>query len=459
MKDKPVILGKSYELTITGFSHQGEGIGRVNNFAVFIPGVIPDEKVRATITEVRKNYAKGQLEKIITSSASRVDTPCTFADHCGGCQLQHISYQKQLELKQKMVSDNLMKIGGINAEVQPTLGMEYPWRYRNKGHFHLDNVNGEVRFGFYEPGSHEFVPAKKSLIFSTVVNKLIDYLEEQLTIQEVEIYDRRIGKGYLRNIMIRESWATCQLMIIFITNEKGWKLDEVVKSLVEVFPQVVSVYQNINKSNKPMVLGEKFKLIRGQAFLEDTIGPYVFKISPQSFFQVNNQQTQVLYEKALEYARLTEEETVIDAYCGIGSIAIYFAAQAKKVIGIEVINEAIKDAQENAKLNKVDNVEFVAGKVEEWLPQWVKAGGRADVIVVDPPRKGCAPETLAAIVEARPEKVVYVSCNPSTLARDLKYLVKKGYGVREVQPVDMFPQTAHTEVVCKIVRNDKGFRD
>lgn len=451
VKSKPVSLGESYEIEITGLSHQGEGIGRVNNFAVFIPGAIPQEKVKVKIKELKKNLARAELEKIITPAPSRVKIACPWANMCGGCDLQHISYEQQLELKRKMVSDTLTKLGDINLPVLPVLGMDYPWRYRNKGNFHVAEIKGEIQLGFYKPGSYELVPARESLLFSSVVNKLVSYLEEKLTFHDVKAYNPRTGQGYLINILIRESKATGEIMLVFITSEKQWKLELILDSIQGVFPQVVSIYHNVNK-NPRTILGRYFNLLRGQAFIKDTIGSLVFKISPESFFQVNNLQTEVLYAKTLDFAALTGRETVLDAYCGIGTISLFLAEKAEKVIGIEVIAGAIKDAQENAKLNGINNTEFIVDKVENWLPQWVKEGGKADVIVVDPPRKGCAPETLEAIVEVEPERVVYVSCNPATLTRDLKYLVEHGYEVKEVQPVDMFPQTSHVECIVLIKR-------
>jgi 23S rRNA (uracil1939-C5)-methyltransferase len=452
MVEKPVKPGEIHELTISGLSHQGEGVGRVKNFAVFVPGAIPGEKVLVEINEVKKNFAQGKLAKVVEPVPFRIEAPCAYFEQCGGCQFQHISYEKQLEFKRLQVKDALTKIGGIDTYVEPALGMEYPWRYRNKGHFHLDNIDGEIKLGFYEPDSHQFVPAKESLLFSSVVNRLLSYLEDRLTLLGFTIYDRNTGEGCLRNIMVRESRATGELMLIFVTSTDSWQLEEVVQSVRAVFPQVVSIYQNVNKNNKSVILGSKFNLIYGQAFLQDSIGPYVFKISPQSFFQVNNEQARVLYEHALDFANLSGKESVIDAYCGIGSIAIFIATQAKKIIGVEVVEEAIKDARENAKLNNIENSEFIVGKAEDWLPRWVREGGRADVIIVDPPRKGCAPELLEAIVEVNPERVVYVSCNPATLARDLKHLVGNGYEVRAVQPVDLFPQTSHVETVCLMSR-------
>jgi len=452
MKIKPVSIDESHEIEIHGLSHQGEGVGRVDNFAVFIKGAIPGEKVLARITEVKKNFAQGELLKVISPSAARIDPPCSWADRCGGCQLQHISYEKQLELKRNIVHDALEKIAGLNIEVLPTLGMECPWRYRNKGNFQVEKVDDKILLGFYEPGSYNFVPGKHSLLFSETVNKVVNYLEELLSKENISVYDRKTGRGYLRNVLIRESKAQGELMIVFVTNDSAWKLAGVADNLIKAFPQVVSVYQNINRQKKAPLFGPQFKHIQGKKVIEDKIGPFIFNISPDSFFQVNNLQTEVLYEKVAEYASLTGEETVIDAYCGIGSIAIFIAGQVKKVYGIEINETAIKDARENARLNKISNSEFMVGKAEEWLPRWVEEGNRADVVIVDPPRKGCAPETLEAIAKAKPKRVVYVSCNPATLARDLKFLAARGFVVGEVQPVDMFPQTSHVECVTLMSR-------
>lgn len=455
MEKKPVNIGQEYEIVITGFSHQGEGIGRINNFAVFVPGAIPGETITVEIVEVKKNFAKGKTKAISLPHATRVVTPCIYADSCGGCQLQHIGYQKQLALKGQIVLDALERLGGIKVQVEPTIGMDYPWRYRNKGHFQVVKEGGKVTLGFFAQDSFDVIPASKCRLFSKVINKLVVYLEEQLTLCGLEIYNRKTKQGYLRNIMVKESRLTGEIMIIFITNDGKWRLEKMITPLIETFPQVVSIYQNINKNSHSVVLGKEFKLIRGQAYLQDAIGPYIFNISPQSFFQINNSQAKKLYDKAVEFARLTGKEKVIDAYCGTGSIAIYMAGQAKKVMGIETVEAAINDARENAQLNGIKNTEFIVAKAEEWLPQWVQKGGQGDVIVVDPPRKGCAPEVLEAIVKAEPSRVVYISCNPATLARDLRYLVSQGYEVREVQPVDMFPQTVHVECVALMSRVDE----
>jgi len=452
---KPIKIDEIYEMKITGLSHAGEGIGRIKNFAVFVANAIPGEEVLVKITEVKKNFGKGQLQEILISSQDRVEASCEWFSNCGGCQLQHIKYPRQIELKRQMVEDALKKIGSLeNVQVLPTLGMDNPWRYRNKGVFQVGEGAEGIRLGFYEPGSYDFVPGKESFLFSEKVNDLVHFIEEKLNLHKIKAFDRKTQKGYLRNVMVRESKATGEIMVVFVTNNNEWLLEPVAEEIVSQFPEVVSIYQNINQGKSPHILGRVDRLVRGKAVIQDNLGDFIFNISPQSFFQVNNLQAHVLYAKAFEYAQLTGCETVIDAYCGIGTITLFMAQKAHKAIGIEIVEAAIKDAEENARINGVKNTEFIIGKAEEWLPQWVGEGGRADVIVVDPPRKGCAPETLEAIVEAKPERVVYVSCNPATLARDLKYLVAQGYKVQEVQPVDMFPQTAHVE--CVILMQNCG---
>lgn len=454
---KPINIDEVYQMEVSGLSHEGAGIGRINNFAVFVDKAIPGEEVLVKITEVKKNFGKGELIEILIPSEDRIEATCTWFNNCGGCQLQHIKYSRQLELKRQMVEDALKKIGNLENEVLPTLGMDNPWRYRNKGVFQVGEGAEGIRLGFYEQGSYDFVPGKESFLFSEGVNSLVQLLEEKLNLHNIKPFDRKSQKGYLRNVMVRESKSTGEIMVVFITAQEKWLLDKVVEKVVSQFPMVVSVYQNINKGKSPHILGREDRLIQGKAVIQDTIGDFIFNISPQSFFQVNNVQANVLYKKALEYAQLTGKETIIDGYCGIGTITLFMARQAKKAIGIEIVADAIKDAEENAKINGVKNTEFILGKVEQWLPQWVKEGGSADVIVVDPPRKGCAPETLEAIAKVKPQRIVYVSCNPATLARDLKYLVEERYGVEEVQPVDMFPQTGHVE--CVILMQRSGLED
>ena len=335
-----------------------------------------------------------------------------------------------------------MRLGRIDVPVEPVIGMAEPWRYRNKGIFHVDYSGNTVRLGFYEQGSHQFVPAKSCQLFSQKINNLVQTLEQMI---------QDSGKAYyIHKVMIRESRYNGELMVVFVTEETAWRLPELAEKLME-YPDVVSVYHNIN-TNLKIMLGRSFKLLEGKETIEDTIGDFHFQISPQSFFQVNNEQAQVLYEKALEYAQLTGKEQVADVYCGIGTISLYLAQKANGVTGIESVNQAILDARENAEANGIENCTFVTAKAEEWLPKWVKKGNSIDVAVIDPPRKGCETPALDALIASGAERIVYVSCNPSTLARDAKYLCEGGYEVKKIQPVDLFCQTWHVETVVLMSR-------
>lgn len=452
MKDKSVQLEEKYELIINGYSHQGEGIGRVNNFTVFVPGAILGERVRVKISEVKKNFARGELKEVISYSPHRIKPLCPVYYLCGGCHLQHIAYEKQLEMKKGIVENALGRIGNQNIKVSTTIGMKDPWRYRNKGYFQMNQEKGKVRLGFYKAGSYDFVPASGCVLFSLQINRLVSYLEDQLSLQKVTVYNSKTGEGNLRNILIRESRSTGEIMIIFITKEYNLGFGQnILNDLVKTFPQVISIYQNINKSPKAVLQGKNFRILKGKPDLEDAIGPFKFKISPQSFFQVNALQAEILNEKALEYANLSGEETVIDSYCGTATISIYVAKQAKKVYGIEVEKSAVRDAKINCELNGISNLKLFSGKAEEWLYRWRRSGEEVHLIIVDPPRRGCSSKVLKEIIKIKPKKIIYVSCNPATLARDLKYLTKDDdYKLKKVLPIDMFPQTSHVECIASL---------
>jgi len=454
MKDKPVRLEEDHELIIKSYSHQGEGIGRVNNFTVFVPGTILDEKVKVKITEVKKNFARGQVEKVILASPHRIKPLCLVYHLCGGCQLQHIAYEKQLEMKKEIVENALDRIGNQNIKVLPTIGMEDPWRYRNKGYFQLNQEKGMVRLGFYKAGSYDFVPASGCVLFSLQMNRLVSHLEDQLSLQKIVVYDNKTGEGNLRNILIRESKSTAEIMLVFITKEDSLVFGQnILNDLVRTFPQVVSIYQNMNRSPKAILTGKDFRLLKGKPDLEEAIGTFRFKISPRSFFQVNAAQAERLNEKVLEYANLKGEETVIDSYCGTATISIYVAKQAKKVYGIEVEKSAVRDAKINCELNGISNLKLFTGKAEEWLYKWRKSGEEVHLIIVDPPRRGCSVKVLKGILKIEPKKIIYISCHPATLARDLKYLTKDGnYKLKKVLPIDMFPQTSHIECIASLER-------
>jgi len=454
MKDKPVHLEENYELIIRGYSHQGEGIGRMDNFTVFVPGAILGERVRVRISEVKKNFARGQLEEVILPSPYRVKPLCPVYHLCGGCQLQHISYKKQLEIKRLTVQDALLRLGRQKVEPLPVIGMKDPWRYRNKGYFHVNQEKGKVRLGFYKEGSYDFVPASGCILFSLQINRLVSYLEEQLSLQKVATYNSKTGEGNLRNVLIRESRSTGEIMIVFFTKEDNLGFDQnILNDLVSTFPQMVSIYQNINRNPKSVLTGKDFRILKGKPDLEDAIGPFRFKISPQSFFQVNTAQAEILNEKVLEYANLNGEETVIDSYCGTATISIYVAKQAEKVYGIEVEKSAVRDAKINCESNGISNLKLFTGKAEEWLNKCRRSGEEVHLVIVDPPRRGCSLKVLKGVIKIKPRKIIYISCNPATLARDLKYLTKNDdYKLKKVLPIDMFPQTSHIECIASLER-------
>ena len=453
MNKIPVSPEEKYEILINNVSHQGEGIGRVENFAVFVPGAIKGEKIEVKITEIRKNFARGELEKIILPSLNRVKPPCPVFNLCGGCHLQHINYKKQLEMKKEIVENVLSRIGNQNIDVMPIIGMEIPWRYRNKGHFHLARENENITLGFYQSKSHDLVPVSRCLLFSQNINSLIKYLEKELTRQKITIYNHKTDKGNFRGIVLRESKYTGEIMIIFITREERWYLDEnFLNNLIIAFPQVVSLCQNINKNPKMALFGKDFRILKGKTFIEDHIDSFKFKISPSSFFQVNVLQTEILYKKILEYANLSGKETVIDSYSGTGTISIYLAGKAKKVYGLELQKGAVRDAWANGELNNLSNLKFFSGKAESWLYKWVQRGEKVEVIIIDPPRRGCSREVLKNIIKIKPEQILYVSCDMPTLARDIKYITQNGYNIEEVQPIDMFPHTSHIECLVHLTR-------
>ena len=452
MKDKPVQLEEDYELIINSYSHQGEGIGRINNFTIFVPGAILEERVMAKIIEVKKNFARGQLEEVILASPHRIKPLCPVYHLCGGCHLQHMDYEKQLEMKKGIVENALNRIGNQNIKALPAIGMKDPWRYRNKGYFQVNREKGRVQLGFYKAGSYDFIPAGGCVLFSSQINKLVSYLEEQLSLQKVTVYNSKTGEGNLRNILIRESRSTAKIMIVFFTKEYNLGFEQnVLNDLVRTFPQVVSIYQNINRSTKAVLLGKVFRLLKGKPNLEDALGPFKFKVSPRSFFQVNMTQAEILNEKVLEYANLSGKETVIDSYCGTAAISIYAAKQAKKVYGIEVEKSAVGDAKINCELNGISNLKLFSGKAEEWLYKWRRNGEEVYLVIVDPPRRGCSSKALKGIIKIKPKKIIYISCNPATLARDLKYLTKDNdYKLKKVLPIDMFPQTRHIECIASL---------
>ena len=428
----------------------GEGIGKADGFTVFVKDAVIGDTVRAKIMKAKKNYGYGRLEEIITPSPDRVEPKCQFARQCGGCQLQALSYEKQLEFKTSKVRGHLERIGGFtDIPMEKILGMEQPFHYRNKAQFPVGkSKDGRIITGFYAGRTHSIIENRDCALGVTQNKEVLDRVIAHMEKFNIQPYDENTGKGLVRHVLIRYGFFTDEMMVCLIIN--GEKLpgeEALVKSLCQI-PETVSVMVNVNKKRNNVILGEKVRLLWGKPYITDKIGEISYQISPLSFFQVNPYQTGRLYGKALEYAQLSGNETVWDLYCGIGTISLFLAQKAKMVRGVEIIPAAIENAKENACLNGFANTEFFVGKAEEVLPeQFARTGERADVIVVDPPRKGCDETLLSTIIEMQPDRVVYVSCDSATLARDLKYLCERGYELKKVCPVDMFPNTVSVETV------------
>ncbi|SET46617.1 23S rRNA m(5)U-1939 methyltransferase [Natronincola peptidivorans] len=442
-----------YNIEIDDLGHSGEGVGRIDGFTVFVEGGIPGDYLKIKLTTLKKNYGAGKIIEIIQGSENRMNPLCSLANVCGGCQIMHMDYEAQLEVKGKRVKETLERIGKIQTTVKSTLGMENPFEYRNKAQFPVGTIKGKAILGFYKKGSHEIVDTSYCYIQAPINKEVVEAIKEYIKDYHISVYDEKTKQGLIRHLVTKVGFTTGEVMVVLVTN--GRELPHK-KQLIEILTKKVeglkSIIQNINDKNTNVIFGKETIKLYGEEKIVDYIGDLKFYISAQSFFQVNPVQTKILYEKALEYAKLSGEENVFDIYCGIGTISLFLAKTAKKVIGVEVVEAAIKDAKENAEINAITNTEFYTGKAEVVIPQLYEEGIKADVVVVDPPRKGCEEAVLATIVKMNPKRVVYVSCNPATLARDLVYLEVRGYKTVEVQPVDMFPHTAHVETVALLSR-------
>ena len=446
---------KEYVVDIVDIGQGGVGIGKYEGFTVFVEGGLIQDKVKVRINKSKKNYAVGDIVEIIEKSPFRVDRICSDdLKDCGGCQIQELDYNKQLELKTNEVKQVISRIGKLeNVEIHETIGMQSPCRYRNKAQFPIQNINGSTAIGFYKKKSHDVIPTDMCVIQHDINDKIIKIIKTYIQAYNVSIYNETTHTGVLRHLVTKVGFTTNEVMVVLVANGTNLPhLNELASVLKENILGFKTLVLNVNKAKTNVILGEENKVIYGNGKINDYIGDLVFEISPLSFFQVNPVQTEVLYNKALEYAELKENDTVFDIYCGIGSISLFLAQKATKVYGIEIVEDAIKDAKINAKLNNLNNVEFYVGKAEEVVPKMYSEGKTANVVVVDPPRKGCDEKVLDTIVSMKPDRVVYVSCNPSTLARDLAYLDERGYKCVEIQPVDMFPHTMHVECCAKIVK-------
>lgn len=435
----------------------GEGIGKADGFTVFVKDAVIGDTVTAKIIKAKKNYGYGRLMEVLKPSPYRVEPKCEFARQCGGCQLQALSYDQQLVFKTNKVKGHLERIGGFtDIPMEPIIGMDELFHYRNKAQFPVGrNKEGKIVTGFYAGRTHNIIENRDCALGVAENKEVLDRVIAHMEKYGIEPYNEVTGKGLVRHVLIRYGYFTKEVMVCLILNgNKIPKEEQLVKSLCEI-PGMTSITINVNKKHSNVILGEEIRLLWGQEYITDRIGDISYQISPLSFYQVNPMQTQKLYAKALEYADLHGQETVWDLYCGIGTISLFLAQKAKFVRGVEIVPVAIENAKENAKLNGLENTEFFVGKAEEVLPrEYKKNGVYADVIVVDPPRKGCDETLLETMIEMNPERIVYVSCDSATLARDLKYLCERGYELRKVCPVDQFGMTVHVETVVLLSKGE-----
>lgn len=447
-----------YNIKITDLGIHGEGIGKIDGYTLFVKNALPDEEIKVVVVKANKSYGYGKILEIIKKSPHRITPVCPVAGKCGGCTLQHLEYIEQLKRKQNKVKQNIERIGGFsNIDVENTIGMDYPYNYRNKAQYPVNCDKNNINIGFYSLGSHKIVSFDDCLIGSKKNKYILSIIKKFIDNYNITAYNEETGKGLIRHILIREGYYTKEIMICLVVNCNSFKYKKEFINAISEIDNITSVIINYNTVKSNVILGNRCETLWGKDFITDKIGSLKFKISALSFFQVNPQQTFKLYSKALEFADLKGNETVIDAYCGIGSISLFLAQKAKKVYGVEIVEPAVENAVENAKLNNINNVEFFVGKSEDIVPKLYNEGVSADVMVVDPPRKGCEKNLLELMLNMKPKKIVYVSCDSATLARDLKILCNDNeYKIDKVQPVDMFPHSYHVETVVLMSRVEQN---
>lgn len=444
---------ETYIVDIIDNGFEGEGIAKIDNFAIFIPNAIKGEKIKVLIIKVNKNFAYGKIVQVLKRSDSRnIEIDCNTYSRCGGCNLRHMNYKTTLELKRNVVLNCLKKELKRDIKVEDTIGMENNLYYRNKLQYPVGlDKEGKPLMGVYATRTHEIVPTDNCYIQDKDSQKIADDVFKFIKDNNIEPYNEKTGKGLVRHIIVKKGKATNEAMLVLVLNSKKFTQETVlVKCITEKYKNIKTVIKNINNKNTNVILGEENIVLYGNGYIQDYLGEYKFNISPLAFYQVNPIQTEKLYNKAIELANLSGRETIYDLYCGIGTISIFLAKYAKKVYGIEIVEDAIKDAKQNAINNMAENIEFFAGDVEEILPSIIKKD-KADVVFVDPPRKGLDENTVNNILKIEPEKMVYISCNPATLGRDLKIFEEK-YNIEIVQPVDMFPWTSHVEAVVLLIK-------
>lgn len=439
-----------YVVEIIDNGYEGEGIAKIDGFTVFVPGTIKGEKVKILIVKVLSSHAFGKVLEILEPSEARQEADCTTYKRCGGCNLRHIKYEETLKMKQNAVQSLVNKTLKNKVEVQKTNGMENPFHYRNKAQYPIGvNKDGEPIIGVFAQRTHEVIPMEKCLIQNPKSEEIAKFILQFIKDNKTSVYNEKTGKGLFRHIVIKVGIKTNEIMCILVINGKTIpKENQLIEELISKFSQIKTIVKNINMKNTNVILGKENINIYGDGYIEDILGKYTFKISPLSFYQVNPVQAEKLYNLGVEMAQITKQDTVFDLYCGIGTITLFMSKYAKKVYGIEIVEEAIEAAKENAKINNVDNTEFYAGDVEVVLDDLINNKGiSADIVMFDPPRKGLDRNSINNILKIKPKKIVYISCNPATLIRDLAFF-EEYYDIKTIVPVDMFPFSSHVECVA-----------
>lgn len=453
---KAIEVGRKVRVAVHDLGPHGEGVGRIEERTFFVPGALPGEEIEAEVAEVKARYARGRLLRVLRSSPDRVAPTCAVADTCGGCQLQHLAYTAQLDWKRRHVEAVLQRHPeNVGVAVHPTLGMRHPWRYRHKALVPIGEREGAVIAGFFARGSHQLVDLSECPVQHPVADRVVRVTKALATRHRIPVYDEATGEGVLRHVLVRVGRGSGEAMAVLVTNGPVLPAaSEIAQALLAEVPGLVGVMQNVNAERTNVALGPETRVLAGEPAITDYIGDLAFRISPVSFFQVNPEQTEALYGQARTYAALSGRERVLDLYCGIGTIALFLARDAGEVVGVEDVPQAIDDARANAARNGIGNARFRCGDVAAELPRLAAEGYVPDVVVLDPPRRGCDEAVLDALAASGPDRIVYVSCNPTTLARDLAMLAHRGYRTAEVTPVDMFPHTAHVECCARLERAD-----
>ncbi|PJN91661.1 23S rRNA (uracil(1939)-C(5))-methyltransferase RlmD [Bacillus sp. mrc49] len=454
IQDTQLEVNQTLPLTIKRLGINGEGVGYFKKKVVFVPGALPGEEIVASVTKVQQNFTEAKIKTIRKESPHRITAPCPVYAECGGCQLQHLSYDQQLVEKRDIVIQAMerhTKLPVSSLNIKETIGMENPWNYRNKSQYQVGQKDGKLIAGLYGLNSHTLIDIPNCLVQHKATNKVTRTVKKILKNLNISIYNERKRKGVIRTVITRVGFETGEVQVVLVTGaEEIPQKDQLLKQIRDQLPEVKSVVQNINNRNTSLIFGEKTIHLAGGKVINETLGDLSYELSARTFFQLNPVQTVRMYDEVKKAAALTGTEKVVDAYCGVGTIGLWLSEEAKEVRGMDVIKESIEDAKKNAKKHKRSNMHYETGKVENILPRWIKEGWKPDMLVVDPPRTGCDQALLQTILKAKPKKIVYVSCNPSTLAKDLQEL-STIYEVQSIQPVDMFPQTSHVECVSQLI--------